>query len=101
MCIINLKNNFFVEAKSTGYTLKKRNIRVVNGNIKESVKKYGYYGQLSLAIEYYIKLLRDELLDSETVELREYARLSDQCAKLAVDGLQIHKLGRRIYYDRL
>lgn len=89
MTTINLKNNYFIATAKNGYHLKHRNIRLSNGEIKETVKKIGYYNTLESTIELYVKLMRDELLKDEILEIKEYARLSDQCAKIAIAELDI------------
>lgn len=72
-----------------GYTLKRRNIRLINGEIKETIKKYGFYNELKPTIEQYAKLMRNELLENEVLELKEYANLSDQCVRIAIKDLEL------------
>lgn len=85
--IINLKNNYFIVTTKGGYTLKHRNIRLVNGEVKETIKKHGFYNELKPTIEQYAKLMRDELLANEVLELKEYASLSDQCVRIAIKDI--------------
>lgn len=85
--IINLKNNYFIVDQKGGYILKQRRIRLVDGELRESVKKHGFYNNLETTIEKYAHLMRDELLENEVLELKEYAKLSDQCARIAIKDI--------------
>lgn len=88
MTKINLKYGYYIETESMCYTLKKKyKGKDKKGNPKESVKTYGYFSSMKNAIERYLKEIREDVLDGEEMELKEYAEQVDKAIKLVVQGL--------------
>lgn len=91
---IILKNNFRIIKKKHGYNLQQSVISrsKKTGEITEKLKKYGFYNTIEDCVRAYIENMRDEILADEICTLDEYAKLSEQCVKLAVKNLNFFGL---------
>lgn len=89
MTTIELKNGYYIEIDNLNYTLRQRYTgESKDGTPKESVRTCGYFGNIRLAVEKYIKLTQLDVLDSETLSLIGYAKSIEQINKIAVQGLE-------------
>lgn len=89
MTTIELKSGYFIEIDPLNYTLKQKFTgKSKSGKEKESVRTFGYYGNLSKAIERYIQLICMDITDGETMRLKEYADTADKAARIALHGIE-------------
>lgn len=89
-----LRNGYYIEYKNDNYTLRQRYTgRTKDGKPKEAVRTFGHHNNIRGAIEKYIKLCQDSVLDGERLTLEEYVKSIDTVNKAAVQGLE-HVLER-------
>lgn len=89
MTTVELKGGYFVEIDPMNYTLKQRYTATgKDGEKKEAEKVCGYFGNMKSAVGKYIKLVQLDVMDGETLSLREYVKTIEQCDKIAAQGLE-------------
>lgn len=86
---INLNYGYFIEIDTYNYTLKQKyDGKTRDGQEKDSVRTYGYFGNIKNAIYKYLKLVQTDLLDDEVLTLQEYVKSIELINKMAVRGLE-------------
>ena len=89
MTTVELKGGYFVEIDPMNYTLKQKYAgKNKAGEKTETEKTCGYFGNMKTAIEKYIKLVQLDVMDGETLSLREYVKTIEQCDKIAAQGVE-------------
>ncbi len=89
MTTIELKNGYYIELDRLNYMLKRKCTgKDRNGAEKESTKDLGYFGDIREAVLRFLKLVQADVLDGETIGIKEYAELVEWSNKLAVQGLE-------------
>lgn len=89
MTRIELKNGYYIEVDSLNYTLSQKYIRnAKDGSKKEAYRTFGHFSDIRGAIGKYIRLVKLDVLDDESVSLTEYVKNIEQINKIAIQGLE-------------
>lgn len=85
MTAITLTHGYYIESNSRGYYLKQKfQSKARDGTPKESIRQFGYFGDLVPAVEKCIKLIQKDYTDDETMTLHEYAKQVEEASENAV-----------------
>ena len=89
MVEIKLQDGYFIEIDPLNYTLRQRySGKTKDGELKESVRTYGYYGSIRQAVDRYITLSQLDFMDGMSVNLKEHVDLIERLNKSAVQRIE-------------
>lgn len=87
MVEIKLQDGYFIEIDPLNYTLRQRySGKKKDGESKESVRTYGYYGSIRQAG--YITLSQLDFMNGMSIDLKEYVDLIERLNKSAVQRIE-------------
>lgn len=89
MITVTLKNGYYIEIDPLNHTLRQKYAgKTKTGEKKEAYRTHGYFGSMEGALQRYVELACMDVIDGETLELKEYAATVDKAARIAVQGLE-------------
>lgn len=88
MTTINLRYGYYIDIDPLNYTLRQKfKGRSRDGEEKESVRTYGYFGNIKTAISEYLKLIQLEVMRDEVLSMQEYVEAVEKSNSLALQGI--------------
>lgn len=89
MVEIELQDGYFIEIDPLNYTLRQRySGKTKDGESKEAVRTYGYYGSIRQAVDRYITLSQLDFMEGMSIDLKEYVDLIERLNKSAVQRIE-------------
>ena len=88
MTTITLKNGYYIEIDPLNYTLRQKfKGQTREGQEKDSVRTFGYFGNIRSAITEYLNLIQLEVMHDEVISMHQYVDAVEKSNALALQGI--------------